>query len=68
MEIRGGSAPENELFGTDRILEVVRSHIDKTAQEIVDALYRRADRFSKHAHQQDDMTAVIVKVPNRPRK
>ncbi len=56
---------ENELFGFQRALDVVQAHRDAPASEIVAALYQAACDFAYPDPQQDDITAVVVKVePN----
>lgn len=55
-------SPDDVLFTTDRVLEVVRAHRGKMACEIVDALYQAVRRFSKNRPQLDDLTAIIIKV------
>jgi serine phosphatase RsbU (regulator of sigma subunit) len=52
---------EDELFGAERALDVVRQHRHKPAQQIVDELYKAVRKFSNNAPQIDDITAVIVK-------
>ena len=53
---------DNEMFGMDRILDVVRAHQHKSAAEIVEALYQASRRFAAGAPQHDDVTIVILKV------
>jgi sigma-B regulation protein RsbU (phosphoserine phosphatase) len=55
-------SPEDEIFGTDRALEVVRTHRHLSARELVDALYQAVRQFSQNAPQLDDVTAVVIKV------
>jgi sigma-B regulation protein RsbU (phosphoserine phosphatase) len=55
-------APDSDLFGNERALEVVRQHREKPAQQIVEQLYQAVRRFSGDAPQTDDVTAVIIKV------
>jgi serine phosphatase RsbU (regulator of sigma subunit) len=60
--IEEAMSPDNTFFGVDRILEVVRAHSERTAGEIVDALYRAVRDFSQDLPQLDDLTVVVVKV------
>ena len=71
-------SPDNTLFGTERMLEVVRGAAGKCAREIVEALYEAVRQFSQNAPQVDDVTAIVIKVkpdgppgdsssPNEPR-
>ncbi len=47
-------------FGRGRLAQLVRSHCDHTAGEMVDAIYQELDRFSTTAF--DDQTIFILKV------
>lgn len=53
---------DDSLFGTGRLLEVVHSCRHKPARLIVDALYEATRAFTGHAAQEDDITAIVVKV------
>jgi len=53
---------ENEEFGTARVSEVVHAHRGETAEGIVDAVFAAAGAFRGRAPQNDDMTAVAVKI------
>jgi len=55
-------SPKNELFGTQRLLEVARQHRHKTAHEILEALFSAVREFSKDQPQSDDLTVVVIKV------
>lgn len=55
-------APDNSLFGYDRTLQIVRDNQHKTAEEILDTLYRAAQEFSGNSPQLDDITGIIIKV------
>lgn len=54
-----------ELFGVSRTLDVVRATRDKSAKEIVHALYQAARDWAQGGPQDDDITAVVIKVQNR---
>jgi sigma-B regulation protein RsbU (phosphoserine phosphatase) len=51
-----------EQFGIDRTIEAINVNRTKPALEIVDRLAERVRAFSSRGPQEDDMTAVIVKV------
>ncbi len=53
---------ENDEFGARRVCEIVRAHRLETARAIVDAIFDATIRFRGHAPQNDDMTAVAVKI------
>jgi serine phosphatase RsbU (regulator of sigma subunit) len=55
-------SPQGVPFGVERMLEVVRANRHRSAGEIVDTLYRSARSFAEDAPQQDDITAVVLKV------
>jgi len=52
----------NEEFTAARLLDVVRASRDLKAREIVDAIFEAAIAFRGRAAQNDDMTAVALKV------
>ena len=52
---------EGRMFGKDPIREVIRAHRDKSAAEIVDAVFHRLARFRGPRHLEDDATLVVVK-------
>jgi sigma-B regulation protein RsbU (phosphoserine phosphatase) len=49
-------------FAAERLIEVVRRHRDEPARAIVDAIYDAVDAFRGTAPQNDDMTAVAVRI------
>jgi serine phosphatase RsbU (regulator of sigma subunit) len=51
-----------ELFGVQRVLDLVQAQVHRTAREIVDALYTAARSFSGSKAPFDDMTAIVIKV------
>src|SRR5262249_44089087 len=55
-------SPEGTYFGTDRAPEVVRAHCHRGAQEIAVAICEAAREFYQGRRQNDDITAVVVKV------
>ncbi len=59
--IEEAMSPDESIFGTERILEIVRENRKKSAREIVDALYAAIRQFAQNAPQLDDVTAVVVK-------
>jgi serine phosphatase RsbU (regulator of sigma subunit) len=52
---------DGELFGIDRVLDVVRAHQSRTAREIVETLYGAARGFCGARTQLDDMTLIVIK-------
>lgn len=53
-------------FGARRLCEVVRAQTGGTAKRIVDAIFDEVTAFRGTAAQNDDMTAVVVKVTVSP--
>jgi len=60
--IEEAMSPDDAFFGVDPILDVVRAHSERTAGEIVEALFRAVREFSHDLPQLDDLTVVVVKV------
>jgi sigma-B regulation protein RsbU (phosphoserine phosphatase) len=60
--IEEAMAPDEELFGTERMLAVLRANRERPANEIVEALYFAVREFCRGAEQQDDVTAIVLKV------
>ncbi|MFO0927699.1 MAG: SpoIIE family protein phosphatase [Gemmataceae bacterium] len=58
VELHG---PEQELFGRDRLEEVVRANADRPAAEIVDAVLAACDAYRGLAPASDDITLVVLK-------
>jgi PAS domain S-box-containing protein len=55
-------SPDEQLFGTERMLAVLRERPNSPAAELVEALYREVKEFSGDTPQLDDATAVVVRV------
>jgi sigma-B regulation protein RsbU (phosphoserine phosphatase) len=53
---------KNVEFGAGRVCEVIRAHRHETARGIVDAVFEATGAFRGRAPQNDDMTAVAVKI------
>jgi PAS domain S-box-containing protein len=51
-----------EVFGTQRLLESVRKHIEKPARSIVTEIHRAIRSFVGGADLRDDVTVLVVKV------
>jgi PAS domain S-box-containing protein len=60
--IQESRSPKNELFGVQRMLDLVRAHRDQTATNIVKAICHGVSEWLGDRPQDDDITAVIVKV------
>ncbi len=55
-------APDGSAFGTLGPINLLRTHRDKSAHEIVDSLYVAVRAFSRGLPQYDDITATVIKV------
>ena len=55
-------SPEDEFFGVQRILAVTRANLNRTAREILEALFGAVRDFTQNRPQLDDLTVVVVKV------
>jgi len=53
---------DDEFFGADNMLKVVRENRHRSARDIVEALYEAVQKFSGEGQQTDDFTAVVLKV------
>jgi phosphoserine phosphatase RsbU/P len=50
-------------YGVERLLEVAQAHRGETAQEVVDAIFRSVEDFSRSAPPDDDRTVMVVSHP-----
>jgi phosphoserine phosphatase RsbU/P len=55
-------APDDRVFGLERVFNVVRDHREESAQQIVDALCEAVHGFLQEAPQDDDVTVIVAKV------
>lgn len=53
---------DGSQFGTGRICELISRHHSDNAIQLVESLDQEVSRFAASAKQQDDLTAVIIKV------
>jgi len=52
----------NDLFGEDKLSELLKNKSNKTSNEVMDEIWESITQFRGHAEQSDDMTMVLVKV------
>jgi serine phosphatase RsbU (regulator of sigma subunit) len=50
-----------ELFGTQRLAEIVGRYSDREPEVIIAELYQAVLDFSEGTRQKDDLTAVLIK-------
>jgi sigma-B regulation protein RsbU (phosphoserine phosphatase) len=53
---------DEEEFGYDRTLDVIKSDRQATSEQIVERLYQTARSFENYQTQEDDITSIICKV------
>ncbi len=56
------SSPEDAEFGATRLCDIVKDNRKATARGIVDAIFEAVSAFRGSSPQDDDMTAVAVKI------
>jgi sigma-B regulation protein RsbU (phosphoserine phosphatase) len=54
-------SPYGEEFGSGRLLDVLRTHRQRPAREIIDQIFEAMREFTEHEKQVDDVTIVICK-------
>lgn len=54
--------PNDEMLGSERVLELIKKHRHESAACIVQALYEAVRAFNGESPQLDDLTATVVKV------
>ena len=52
---------DKEMFGTDRLKEVIYQNKDKSPKELREEILEAINRFRKDYEQTDDLTFVILK-------
>ncbi|MEJ2722406.1 MAG: PP2C family protein-serine/threonine phosphatase, partial [bacterium] len=56
------TSAQDEFFGEERAIAFVHEHRNRPAREIVKLLCEEARAYHKDIEQQDDVTAVVIKV------
>ena len=60
--ITEASNPEDEEFGYDRLVELLKKHRSASAREIVDLTLAEVERFSKGGTHEDDRVMLVMKI------
>ena len=60
--------PDNELFGTDRMLEALNSEPDADPEKVLDNVREHVDGFVRDAEQFDDMTMLCFRYNGEVKK
>ena len=55
---------QNEHFGNERLMPIVRHHSHKSAQDILKEVFKALDDFRFPVERKDDETLVVIKVPS----
>lgn len=53
---------QHEEYGSERLIECVSKHVDRNANEIVEAVSADVTRFSRHGTHIDDKVMIAIKV------
>lgn len=56
------TSPEENRFGTQHVLDVLRDHRQQSPSEIIRLLFRKLHEYCESVEPLDDITAVIMKV------
>ena len=54
--------PQNEMYGKEPVLNIIRKNKNGTAEEILEAIITDLNRFRKGLDLQDDITLIVIKV------
>jgi phosphoserine phosphatase RsbU/P len=57
---------ESDLFGEDRLRDLVEEHADLTSEELRERILREVEAFVGDADPHDDMTMILLKVEETP--
>lgn len=60
--VKEAANPNGEMFGTERLLDVIRDHADQPAKEILDKVFESLNDFRHPLGPDDDETLVVIKV------
>jgi sigma-B regulation protein RsbU (phosphoserine phosphatase) len=53
--------PSEDIFGIDRLMELIERLHDRTPHEIAAGMFEEADRFGHGRQQDDDQTVIVIK-------
>ncbi|MCH2134104.1 MAG: SpoIIE family protein phosphatase [Phycisphaerales bacterium] len=54
------AGPDREMFGTDRIIDLLREHRDRSSVEILQVIRDRVVEYTAYQPADDDRTAVLI--------
>jgi sigma-B regulation protein RsbU (phosphoserine phosphatase) len=55
--------PADEAFGLERLKQVIATHAQAPARELVDVIFKSVEAFSRRARREDDQTVVAIRLP-----
>jgi sigma-B regulation protein RsbU (phosphoserine phosphatase) len=55
---------DDEEWGEDRMVQAVPRQPSASAAEVLEEIFRAADKFTAGAEQHDDMTLLVMKLTN----
>lgn len=58
-------SPHGELFGIQRLCDIVSAHVNEPSQIVLDAVFSEINRFQEGAPLRDDITAVVIRRVDR---
>ena len=53
--------PAGEIFGKERLCEIIRQNATKKAEEIIEAVMVAVNQFQNGSGTEDDITLVVIK-------
>ena len=56
---------EGQMFGKERLRRVIRTHVSKAAQEILQSVIDEINQFCHPLKNEDDVTLVVIKVDSK---
>ena len=56
------TSPTGEMFGKERLRQIIRKHAGRPSAEIIDRLIAAVDAFRRQGDRKDDVTLVAVKI------
>lgn len=57
---------DGQMFGKQRFREIIRENADRSADQIIDAVYNDLNSFRLGLKQADDITLVVIKLKDLP--
>jgi sigma-B regulation protein RsbU (phosphoserine phosphatase) len=61
-------SPRGDMFGKQRVYELIRTHAAASAADIADRVIEDLDRFRENPEPEDDITLVVIKVKGPGKK